>query len=204
MIDVSGIRDDAERQRATALIGDLEARESAPCPDCDRGVCGHAYVLNVAMGFKDRPRCTPCLATALGREHADFLQQGLDYVDHRPCFRSGWQWADGDEAVSERWPTCVAPAGGMPNVTESKAASDATIELLEQTIAASWDAGDMSCGDLVLELRLRLNRMAPGQVLQLTATDPGAPEDLPAWCGLTGHALVQHHHPRYFIRRKEA
>ncbi len=66
-----------------------------------------------------------------------------------------------------------------------------------------WDAGDMACGDLVLELRLRLEAMRPGQVLRLTATDSSAPEDLPAWCGLTRHALLAQNHPVYFIRRKE-
>jgi tRNA 2-thiouridine synthesizing protein A len=66
-----------------------------------------------------------------------------------------------------------------------------------------WDAGDMGCGELVLELRLRLKPMRPGQILKLTARDPGAPEDLPAWCRLTGHHLTYAAHPIYVIRRKE-
>jgi tRNA 2-thiouridine synthesizing protein A len=66
-----------------------------------------------------------------------------------------------------------------------------------------WDAGEMGCGELVLELRLRLKPMRPGQILRLTARDPGAPEDLPAWCRLTGHHLVSAEHPIYWIRRKE-
>jgi tRNA 2-thiouridine synthesizing protein A len=66
-----------------------------------------------------------------------------------------------------------------------------------------WDAGEMGCGELVLELRVRLKPMRPGQILQLTARDPGAPEDLPAWCRLTGHHLVNANHPIYLIRRKE-
>ncbi|MYN25384.1 sulfurtransferase TusA family protein [Duganella levis] len=52
-----------------------------------------------------------------------------------------------------------------------------------------WDAGDLSCGDLVLELRRRV-RAAPGKVFKLIARDPGAPADLPAWCGMTGHQLL--------------
>ncbi len=68
---------------------------------------------------------------------------------------------------------------------------------------AEWDAGDMGCGELVLELRLRLKAMAPGSILKLIARDPGAPEDLPAWCGMTGHTLLTAHHPEYWIRRKE-
>jgi tRNA 2-thiouridine synthesizing protein A len=68
---------------------------------------------------------------------------------------------------------------------------------------ASWDAGDLGCGELVLELRMRLARLRPGQVLELVARDPGAPADLPAWCRMTGHALLAQRHPVYHIRRKE-
>jgi tRNA 2-thiouridine synthesizing protein A len=66
-----------------------------------------------------------------------------------------------------------------------------------------WDAGDLGCGELVLELRTRLSAMRPGQVLRLIARDPGAPADLPAWCRMTGHALVTQEPPVYLIRRKE-
>lgn len=68
---------------------------------------------------------------------------------------------------------------------------------------AEWDAGDLGCGDLVLELRARMEPLAPGRVLKLTARDPGAPADIPAWCRMTGHALVSEQHPIYLIRRKE-
>jgi len=66
-----------------------------------------------------------------------------------------------------------------------------------------WDAGDMGCGELVIDLRLRMRALAAGKVLCLVARDPGAREDLPAWCGMTGHALVHAAHPVYHIRRKE-
>jgi tRNA 2-thiouridine synthesizing protein A len=66
-----------------------------------------------------------------------------------------------------------------------------------------WDAGDLSCGDLVLQLRFRMMAMVPGAVLRLVATDPGAPADIPAWCRLTGHALIETQPPVYLIRRKE-
>lgn len=66
-----------------------------------------------------------------------------------------------------------------------------------------WDAGDMGCGELVMLLRIRLKAM-PGQVLRVIARDSGAPEDIPAWCGMTGNTLV-HHAPdsqSYWIRSK--
>ena len=66
-----------------------------------------------------------------------------------------------------------------------------------------WDAGAMGCGELVLELRFRMQALPPGSVLKLTATDPGAPEDLPAWCRMTRHALIASEHPYYWIRKRE-
>lgn len=67
-----------------------------------------------------------------------------------------------------------------------------------------WNAGDMGCGELVVKLKFRLrDELQPGQVLELTATDPGAPEDIPAWCRLTGNSLLFHDHPTYYIQAKE-
>jgi tRNA 2-thiouridine synthesizing protein A len=60
----------------------------------------------------------------------------------------------------------------------------------------------MGCGELVLELRVRLARLGAGQVLALTARDPGAPADVPAWCRMTGHTLLSARHPRYLIRKE--
>lgn len=68
---------------------------------------------------------------------------------------------------------------------------------------AEWDAGDMGCGELVLELRSRLDTLKPGQIMKVTARDPGAPADVPAWCRMTGHTLVGGAPPVYLIRRKE-
>ncbi len=67
---------------------------------------------------------------------------------------------------------------------------------------AEWDAGDMGCGDLVLELRARLMELGTGQILKLRATDPGAPEDIPAWCGLTKNPLQGAAPPLYWIARR--
>lgn len=67
-----------------------------------------------------------------------------------------------------------------------------------------WNAGELGCGELVLELRRRV-RAEPGKVFKVIARDAGAPADLPAWCGMTGHQLLSHD-PReqaYFIRAKD-
>ncbi|PYM26697.1 MAG: sulfurtransferase TusA family protein [Candidatus Rokuibacteriota bacterium] len=66
-----------------------------------------------------------------------------------------------------------------------------------------WDAADLACGVLLLKLRGRMEGMRAGQVLRLVAQDAGAAEDVPAWCRLTGHALLSAEPPVYLIRRKE-
>jgi len=64
-----------------------------------------------------------------------------------------------------------------------------------------WDAGDMGCGELVYKLWFLLAEMETGQVLKVIALDPGAPQDMPAWCELTGHKLVRSEHPEYLIQK---
>jgi len=65
-----------------------------------------------------------------------------------------------------------------------------------------WDAGDMGCAQLVVQLKLRLDRLGPGERIEVVATSPGAPADLPAWCRMTGHALVSAEPPVYVIERR--
>jgi tRNA 2-thiouridine synthesizing protein A len=67
-----------------------------------------------------------------------------------------------------------------------------------------WNAGELGCGELVLELRRRV-RAEPGKVFKVIALDAGAPADLPAWCGMTGHQLISHDplEKAYFIRAKD-
>jgi tRNA 2-thiouridine synthesizing protein A len=68
--------------------------------------------------------------------------------------------------------------------------------------ADRWDAGHMGCGELVMQLRERLAGLAPGELLELTARDLGAPADLPSWCRMTGHELIVAEHPSYLIKRR--
>ena len=68
---------------------------------------------------------------------------------------------------------------------------------------SAWDAGDLGCGEIIIALRARVLALAPGSLLEVTARDLGAPEDLPSWCRLTGHELVEAEHPVYVIRRRK-
>jgi tRNA 2-thiouridine synthesizing protein A len=68
--------------------------------------------------------------------------------------------------------------------------------------ADEWDAGHMGCGEVIILLRLRMQKLNPGDVLKLTSQDLGAPEDLPAWCRLTSRRLLRAEHPHYWIEAK--
>ncbi|MHC5211502.1 MAG: sulfurtransferase TusA family protein [Planctomycetota bacterium] len=67
---------------------------------------------------------------------------------------------------------------------------------------AVLDAGDMLCGELALLLRKELRALEPGKVLRVAARDRAAPQDIPAWCEVTGHALLRAEPPLFWIRRK--
>jgi tRNA 2-thiouridine synthesizing protein A len=71
-------------------------------------------------------------------------------------------------------------------------------------VDAEWDAGDLACGDLVLELLNRMRALSPKAVLKLTATDPAARIDIGAWCRVTKNRLVAMSPPVFFIERKES
>jgi tRNA 2-thiouridine synthesizing protein A len=70
-------------------------------------------------------------------------------------------------------------------------------------VAREWDAGDKGCGEIVMELRIVMQSLGPGDTLKLTARDAGAPEDLPSWCRMTGHRLLRAEHPDYWIQRRD-
>jgi len=71
------------------------------------------------------------------------------------------------------------------------------------TYADEWDAGEMGCGELLIHLSMKMKQLQPGQLFKLIALDPGAVEDMPAWCRLTRHSLITADHPVYVIRRRE-
>jgi len=56
---------------------------------------------------------------------------------------------------------------------------------------AELDARALSCPMPLLKTRQALRAVAPGQVLHVQASDPGALRDIPAWLRQSGHELVQ-------------
>jgi len=72
------------------------------------------------------------------------------------------------------------------------------------------NVGHEGCGTLLVALRKQIQLVAPGGVLEVVGYDPGAREDVPAWCRMTRNPLVATTGDlarggpiRYFIRRGE-
>ena len=42
----------------------------------------------------------------------------------------------------------------------------------------------------VIKVQNRVNELAPGDMLEVVCTDPGAMNDVPAWCRINGHKVV--------------
>ncbi len=58
---------------------------------------------------------------------------------------------------------------------------------------ASFDGGDLDCGNgLLLLIRKHIDPLEAGELLEIRSTEISVPEDLPAWCRLTGNELVSH------------
>ncbi|MBM4763000.1 sulfurtransferase TusA family protein [Bacillus sp. B15-48] len=54
----------------------------------------------------------------------------------------------------------------------------------------TYDAGPTGCGELIMNLFLTMKKMESSDIIEVISYDPGAREDLPAWCRLQKHTLL--------------
>ena len=52
------------------------------------------------------------------------------------------------------------------------------------------DARYLLCPMPVIRTQNRIAELAPGDTLEVQATDPGALHDIPAWCRIHGHEVL--------------
>ncbi len=52
------------------------------------------------------------------------------------------------------------------------------------------DARRMFCPMPVIRTQDKVNELTPGDTLEVVSTDPGALNDIPAWCRINGHKLL--------------
>lgn len=53
------------------------------------------------------------------------------------------------------------------------------------------DCRRLLCPLPVIRVQDRVETLAPGDVLEAICTDPGALNDIPAWCRINGHRVVE-------------
>ncbi len=76
------------------------------------------------------------------------------------------------------------------------------------TIATSLDLKGLSCPLPIIKTAKAMKELAPGQLLEAFATDPGSVSDFKAWAKVTGNPLVEAGEDggvyRFVLRKKEA
>lgn len=55
---------------------------------------------------------------------------------------------------------------------------------------AQLDARRLLCPMPVIKTQNRVRELNPGDVLTVVCTDPGALSDIPAWCRINGHTVL--------------
>ena len=70
----------------------------------------------------------------------------------------------------------------------------------------SLDLKGLSCPLPIVKTAKEVKGMTSGELLEVLATDPGSVPDFNAWCGSTGHELVEQTQDgdvfRFVIRKK--
>jgi tRNA 2-thiouridine synthesizing protein A len=63
--------------------------------------------------------------------------------------------------------------------------------LTEAPIAQRVDARGLSCPLPIVRTAIAIKALAPGELIEVLATDPGSTKDFTAWAKTTGHALIE-------------
>jgi len=204
-VDDDALTPEQLAERTAALARTVRETQQNRCFGCENALCGHEALLNVVLGSKHQPRCHTCLGEEHGEAPDALVERALQWIRRRQCFLHVWRDAGQQEhGARDDRPDCLFAAARQGDDEQAANATRPDAHDPNDDVVASHehDAGDQGCGDLVLELRNVLRELAPGDVLHVRATDPAAPIDLPAWCGLTGHTMLRHDHPEYWIRRR--
>jgi tRNA 2-thiouridine synthesizing protein A len=53
------------------------------------------------------------------------------------------------------------------------------------------DARRLLCPLPVIRVQNKVKQMRPGECLEVVCTDPGVLQDIPAWCRINGHKVLE-------------
>lgn len=189
-----------ETQETTRLQKTLETLQGRRCPGCDQTLCDHQILCAVALGLKDAPRCPSCAAKGLHRDLETVRADLSRWLRAKECFSRVWAKANQEICRPCPWKDLLNPEDWDENESDKEPSPPIGPGPLPDLPV--HDFGDMACGELVLELRRRLRELPPGTAIRVVATDPGAPQDIPAWIRLVGHSLIQAAPPFYDLRKR--
>jgi len=78
---------------------------------------------------------------------------------------------------------------------------------MEATIALSLDLKGLSCPIPIVKTAMAMKQLAPGQLVEVFATDPGSVPDFKAWSKTTGNPLLESGEEggvfRFLLKKKE-
>ena len=70
----------------------------------------------------------------------------------------------------------------------------------EMSDSQTLDARGLLCPMPVIRTQNAVNQLQPGDVLTVLATDPGVLHDIPAWCRINGHKVLDQQQENREIR----
>lgn len=77
---------------------------------------------------------------------------------------------------------------------------------MSTAIAKKLDLKGLSCPLPIVRTAQAIRELAPGELVEVLATDPGSVPDFTAWCASTGNELVERGEEggvyRFLIRKK--
>lgn len=143
---------------------------------------------------REREVVTYCAVGMRGYVAARFLRQkGYRVKNLNGGYRT-WSWfqARRHEAPGEH------PDGPKPDKVQPArgAGSPANSEVIR------LDVSGLQCPGPMVQVKNRTDQMEIGQILEVIASDPGFPSDIPTWCQRTGNQLleVKAEQGKYFAR----
>jgi peroxiredoxin family protein/rhodanese-related sulfurtransferase/TusA-related sulfurtransferase len=88
------------------------------------------------------------------------------------------------------WRQAVAPDTTEPHVTDENFGESPMATPTHPTVKFfQVDACGLQCPGPIMRLKQEMDRLAAGDVLTITASDPGFASDAPAWARATGHTV---------------
>src|SRR5688572_4261128 len=90
-----------EAYTAESLIRALERNRGVTCAGCQKPLSLHESLLAIAIGFKNAPRCVPCMAAALDADPPRLCDSMLTFVLQRECYAGAWNWANQEAGCAQ-------------------------------------------------------------------------------------------------------